>query len=147
MPFKQHTRSDHRFRTRPRLAVSMLEVVISLSLLTTSLSVSLPMIVRHGHLLIAQRHYRQALDELSNQLDRLTSLDTLKLDQALKQLSPSPFVAARLSNARLQGEVKSDDAGQRVTLHLTWDDPREERVTMTGWVFPYKDNSTRKSEP
>jgi hypothetical protein len=111
------------------------------------LSVSLPLIFRHGHLLVVQRHYRQALDELSNQLDRLTSLSGTDLDKALKQLSPSPFIAARLSNAKLQGESKPDDAGQRVTLHLMWNDPREERVTMTGWVFPLKAATAGKSEP
>jgi hypothetical protein len=125
----------------------MLEVIVSLTLLMTVLSVSLPLIFRHSQLLVAQRHYRQALDELSNQLDRLTSLAGADLDKALKQLSPSPFVVARLSNVKLEGESKPDDTGQRVTLQLTWNDPHEERVTMTGWLFPVQDAAARRSEP
>jgi hypothetical protein len=125
----------------------MLEVIVSLTLLMSVLSVSVPLVFRHAHLLIAQRHYRQALDELSNQLDRLTSLTGAELDNALKQLSPSSFVAARLSNARLKGESKPEDGGSRVTLQLTWNDPREERVTMTGWVFPLKEGPAGRSTP
>lgn len=133
--------------TGPRRATTMLEVIVSLTLLMSVMSISLPLIFRHGHLLVAQRHYRQALDELSNQLDRLTSLNETDLDKALKQLSPSPFVAARLSNAKLRGESQPADGGQRVTLQLTWTDPHEERVTMTGWLFPLKGDPVRRSEP
>lgn len=125
----------------------MLEVIVSLTLLMSVLSVALPLMFRHGHLLVAQRHYRQALDELSNQLDRLTSLSDADLDKALKQLSPSPFVVARLSNVKLRGASKPDDGARRVTLQLSWNDPREERVTMTGWVFPLKDGAAKRSEP
>jgi hypothetical protein len=125
----------------------MLEVIVALTLLMSVLSVSLPLVFRHGHLLVAQRHYRQAMDEVSNQLDRLTSLKAADLGEALKHLSPSSFVAARLSNVKLHSEAKAEDGGQRVTLRLSWNDPREEQVTMTGWVFPLKDNPGRRSEP
>ena len=74
----------------------LLEVIVALTLLVTVLSLSMSLIVRHGRLLIAQRHYRQALDELSNQMDRVTALPADDVPQTLKQLSLSEFAAARL---------------------------------------------------
>jgi hypothetical protein len=122
--------------SRRRLAVSALEVLVSLTLLTTVLSVSLPLIVRHGHLLKAQQHYRLALDELSNQLDRLTGIPAEDVPQALKQLTLSSFTAARLVGAKLTTELKPADIGQSVTVRLTWHDSQEQSATMTGWVLP-----------
>jgi hypothetical protein len=100
------------------------------------LSLSVSLIVRHGHLLVAQRHYRQALDELSNQLDRLTGQPADDIARIVKQLSVSPFAASRLSAAKLSAELKPADIGQRVTLHMTWNEAHEQSVSMTGWVIP-----------
>jgi hypothetical protein len=100
------------------------------------LSVSLPLIVRHGHLLTAQQHYRLALDELSNQLDRLTGMPAEDVPQALKQLSVSPFTAARLVGAKLNAELKPAEIGQGFTIRLTWNESQEQSATMSGWVLP-----------
>jgi hypothetical protein len=121
---------------RSRRATSTLEVIVALTLLLTALSLSVSLIVRHGRLLIAQRHYRLALDELSNQMDRVTALPAEDVPQSLKQLSLSQFAAARLSAAKLSAELKPADIGQRVTLYLTWNEPREHNVSMSGWIFP-----------
>lgn len=119
-----------------RRAASTLEAIVALTLLLSVLSLSVSLIVRHGHLLVAQRHYRQALDELSNQLDRFTGLPAEDISQLLKQLSVSPFAASRLSAAKLSAELKPADIGQRVTLHMTWNEAHEQRVSLTGWVIP-----------
>jgi hypothetical protein len=124
---------------RCRRATSTLEVIVALTLLLSVLSLSLSLIVRHGRLLIAQRHYRQALDELSNQMDRVTALPADVVPQSIEELSLSQFAAARLSAAKLSAEFKPADIGQRVTLHLTWEEPHEHRVSMTGWLFPRTD--------
>jgi hypothetical protein len=122
--------------SRRRLAVSTLEVLVSLTLLMSMLSVSLPLIVRHGRLLTAQQHYRLALDELSNQLDRLTGTPAKDVPQVLKQLSVSPFTAARLVGAKLNAELKPAEIGQSFTVRLTWKEAQEQSATMTGWVLP-----------
>jgi len=121
---------------RRRVAISTLEVLVAFTLLTSVLSVSLPLIVRHGRLLVAQRHYRLALDELSNQLDRLTGMPAEDLPQALKQLSVSQFTAARLVGAKLNAELKPADIGQSLTLRLTWKESQEQTATMTSWIIP-----------
>jgi hypothetical protein len=119
-----------------RGATSTLEVIVALTLLLSVLSLSVSLIMRHGHLLTAQRHYRQALDELSNQMDKVTALPADEVPQALKQLSLSPFAVARLSAAKLKADLKPADVGQRITMQLTWNESHEQTVSMTGWIFP-----------
>jgi hypothetical protein len=69
-------------------------------------------------------------------MDRVTARPAEDVPQTLKQLSLSQFAAARLSAAKLSAELKPVDIGQRVTLHLTWNEPHEHSVSMTGWIFP-----------
>jgi hypothetical protein len=121
---------------RHRRALSSLEVIVALTVLLSALSISVSLIVRHGRLLITQRHYRQALDELSNQMDRLTTLPSEEIEPALKQVSVSPFAAARLSAAKLSADAKPADIGKRLTLRLTWKEGHEHSVAMTGWLMP-----------
>src|ERR671919_757535 len=93
--------SGARSLKRTRCAASMLEVTVALTLLVSVLSLSVSLIFRHARLLTDQRHYRQALDELSNQMDRVTALPADDAPQALTQLSPSQFTAARLAAVKL----------------------------------------------
>jgi hypothetical protein len=130
--------ADASRRGYPRTAISALEVVVSFTLLSSVLTFSAPLIVRHGRLLAAQRNYRLALDELSNQLQRLSALPAEELPAAIEQIAPSAFVAARLPGAELRGALKPADFGQCLTLQLLWDEPqrRTAPVTLTGWIAP-----------
>lgn len=123
---------------RRRLATSSLEVLVAFTLLTTVLSVSAPLLIRNNRLLAAQRDYRVALDELSNQLDRLTALSPDKLPPAMQQLTPTDFVTSRLPGAELSGGLEPGDLGTRLTLQLSWNEPQRRRapVTLAAWVFP-----------
>lgn len=112
-----------------------MEALIALMLLSSTLSVSLSLIVRHGRLLSAERNYRLALDELSNQLERLTSLPASDLADAMKQLKMSSFTAERLPDAELVGELAPVDNGQHVQLRITSDKPTGPTVSMSGWAF------------
>ncbi len=124
----------------------MLEVLVALTLLMSVLSVSVTLIVRHGRLLVTQRHYRLALDELSNQMDRVTTLPPGEVAQALPQLAASSFVAERLPAAKLTAEAMPTDIGQRVVLRLTWNEQHEQTVAMTGWALP-RGNSNEQKAP
>ncbi len=123
-------------KRRTGLGTSAIEVIVALSLLTTTLTLSLPLVVRHGRLLTAQRHYRLALDELSNQLERLTALPEDKLAEALQRLAASPFTASRLPGVELSGQLEPADIGARLTLELTWDEPRQRAapVALAAWI-------------
>ena len=111
------------------------EVLVAFTLLTTLLSLSLSAMVRHGRLLTSEQNYRLALDEVSNQLDRLTALRGNELSPAVKELQLTPFTAERLADAQLVGEIAPTDIGERVTLRLTSRGPNGPKVAMAGWVF------------
>ncbi len=95
---------------------------------------------------MSQRHYRQALDELSNQMDRVTALPPSEVPQALQELKASEFVALRLPAAGLTGEATPTDIGQRIVLRLTWSERQEQTVAMAGWILPSGD-SNKLEEP
>jgi hypothetical protein len=113
-------------------------LLVALTLLVAAIGVASPLVVRHGRLLKSHRHYRLALDELTNQLDRLTALPSDELPRAVEQLSPSEFIVERLPGAQLGGELQPIETGTRVTLELSWNEMAGHRapVTLSAWVFP-----------
>ena len=127
----------HRPHNR-RTATSTLEVIVACTLLTSVLTVFTPLVVKHRRLLTAQRDYRLALDELSNQLERLTTLPEGEVSAALERLQPSEFAASRLPGAELRGELHAIDFGQRLKLELTWDEPQRSAapVSLCAWLLP-----------
>ncbi len=135
-PINLEVRSSSRWR--PRQALSSIEVLVAFTLLTTVLSVSAPLLIRNSRLIVAQREYRVALDELSNQLDRVTTLSPNELPAAMDHLAPSDFVTTRLPGAKLSGGLEPSDLGTRLTLKLSWDDPGHRRtpIVLSAWVYP-----------
>jgi hypothetical protein len=138
--FKSKPGSLANIRLR-RCGSTSYEVLVAFTLLTTLLSLSLSSMVRHGRLLTSEQNYRLALDELSNQLDRLTALPGNELSTAVKELQLTPFTAERLSDAKLVGEIAPTDIGQRVTLRLTSRGSNGLNVSMAGWMFPSRSSA------
>ena len=119
-----------------RRGTTAFEVIVSFSLLSSVLAFATPLVVRHTRLLASQRHYRLALDELSNQLERLSALAADERAAALEKIGPSDFAAEHLPGAELRGELAESDFGQRVTLRLTWDEPQRSGAPLglTAWM-------------
>jgi hypothetical protein len=138
--------SPHRVNSRTgtiaappaRAGTSTLDALVAFTLLVTTLSVATPLVVRHGRLLKSQRDYRLALDELSNQMDRLVATSASDLPEAIQQLAPSEFLIKRIPSAQISGELQTVDGGMRVVLQLTWIElaGRRTPVSLAGWVFP-----------
>lgn len=126
--------------------LSLIEVIVAFTLLTSVMTLSLPLVVRHGRLLSAQRDYRIALDEVSNQLERITALEPNKVPSALEQLTISSAVAEKLPAATLKGELTPADIGGRVTMRLTWAGVHGPAVTMSAWVFPPIERSNGEAD-
>ncbi len=121
----------------PRRGYAMTELVVAATLLVGILSFVAPLAVRSGRLWQDSRHYRLALDELSNQLERLTSLDQDQRDAALAELSVSPQVSARLPNPVIEGLKMNDGDGARLVLQLQWDRVGSAKpVTLVAWIDP-----------
>lgn len=121
---------------RARRGTTLLELLAAFSLLITVLGVSLPLVVRHGRILKSADQYRLALDELSNQLERLRALPADEIEQELEALKPGELTAQRLSGAKLDGALEESDGGNRVRLRIIWDEPqrREAPVELVGWL-------------
>ena len=127
----------------------MLDLLVSFTLLAAAMSIVSPLVVRHGHLLRSQRNYRLALDELSNQMEHLTTLPPDKLSDAMQQLAPMSFVAERLNGAKLSGEIRPAENGSQITLQLSWNETtgRNSPVMLTTWVFPGPATTTEAPQP
>jgi hypothetical protein len=120
---------------KSRMGASSLECVVAFTLLSSVLAFAAPLVVTHRRLVNGQREYRLALDEVANQLERLTSLPSGDVEQAVEQLELSEFAAVRLPEAKLRGELKPVDRGQQVTLSLTWEQPTAAPIVLTGWIL------------
>lgn len=131
-----------RFHLRNRGA-SSLEVIVAFTLLSSVLALAAPLIVAHNRLLVVQRHYRVALAEISNQMERLSLLSATELPAAVEKLTPSEFAQERLPGAMLRGELSESSLGQRVSLELTWDETNRQAapVRLTTWLSPAETTS------
>ncbi len=136
-------------RSGCRFGTTTIELLVSFTLLTTVLSVSLPLVVRHGRILASARQYRVAVEELTNQLDRLTELPVGEVRAELAQLKPSEFTRDRLLGAELRGTVTAADLGQRLTLSIVWDEPqrRSAPVELAAWLFSDAADAERVAPP
>jgi hypothetical protein len=112
-----------------------IELLVAATLLMCMIGILGPLTVRTSRICNDGRHMRMALDELSNQLDWLTSLDRDELTQALENLAPSEQVQQVLPDASLHGETLSDADGTRLILTLDWERPMKGvPISLTGWM-------------
>ncbi|MGI9427903.1 MAG: hypothetical protein ACR2NM_04555 [Bythopirellula sp.] len=115
--------------------ITVTELVVAAGLLVVVMSVVTSLAVRNGRLQHDSRHYRLAVDELTNQLERLTALDADRLADAIAELAPSAQIQGTLPNPELTSERISDEFGDRLVLHLVWDRLGKRRpVTLVGWI-------------
>jgi hypothetical protein len=116
--------------------VTSFEVLVAFSLVATVIGMSAPLMVRHIRLLATARHYRLAIEEMANQLERVAALPPADVDAAVSSIAVSDFTAEKLPGAELTAELHDAKFGRRVTLHIVWDEPqrRETPLTMTAWV-------------
>lgn len=119
-----------------RRGTTTIELLVSFTLLTTVLGAALPLVVRHGRILNSARQYRTALDELTNQAERITALSHDAAMETLDELQPSPFAAEHLPGATLTADLASSDGAERVTLSLSWDEPGRQAapVSLVAWL-------------
>ena len=121
-----------------RRGLLITELIVAAGLLVAILSVVMPLAVRSGRLWQDSRHYRLATDELTNQLEVLTSFDESELSTAISNLNISAPLQDTLPNPELSAKVVADENGTRVVLRLTWDriGNKSTPVILVGWVSP-----------
>ena len=110
---------------------------MAFGLLGTLLGVATPLVVRHSRLQQSQCDYRLALEELSNQLARISIMSADERSAGLDQLTPSDFVGKHLTNVKLQNQREQIELGERITLKITWNDGPRSTATqsLAAWYF------------
>lgn len=124
----------------------MVEIVVACVLLASVISASTSLIVRHGRLLADHRDYQRGLEEVSNHMERLSSLPVAEIPAALEKLAPSPFAQEVLPGAELRGELEPSELGQRLRLQLTWEGRRDRPLCLTAWVYAAS-SSVKEPQP
>ena len=124
--------------SRPRRGTTITEFVVACTLLGSLMLFVVPSVVRIGRLQQAVRQDRIAMDELTNQLDRLTQMPLNELKQEMDTLSFSEFAASRLPNPKLSGTLQDSEDGYRLALELSWNRPGRSvaPATMATWIYP-----------
>jgi hypothetical protein len=134
------------YRSSQRRGASSLEAIVGFTLLSAALTLATQLVVQHSRLLRTQRDYRLALDEVSNQFERLSFLPARQLSGALSDLKPSELIAHKLPGAELQGELHATDIGQNLTLRISWPGPygTPMTVSLATWLPP---SSSPRAQP
>lgn len=125
---------------RQRNGVTLTEIIVAAVVLVATMGLIGRATIGAGRTWQTGRLHALAIDELVNQLDRLTSLDGEELDTALVELEVSEDVAKSLDNAVLTSEVIEDHLGRRLRLELTWQrNAVAKPLSLVGWLKPSSD--------
>lgn len=130
-----------------RVGFTVTELIVAATLLVVVMSVVTPLTVRSNRLWQDSRHHRLAMDELSNQLERLVGLRASNLATAVEQLALAPHIQATLPSPVLSAETLTDESGTRVVLHLNWDQlGKSHPMTLVGWIDPIPTSTPSTSQ-
>jgi hypothetical protein len=125
--------------------VTLVETTVALGLLITVTSVTASLAVRNQRLLAESRAYRLAVDELSNRLEVLVALPVEEAETAIHDIE-NDGLPAQLVGAKIEGAIRHEDYGRRVSLTLTW--PAEVKlrpeVSLSAWSFVEDDTQEER---
>ena len=129
---------------RPRRSLPMrrrgalaIEVLVACSLLLAMIGLMATLTSRIGGIVKETRYYRLAINELSNQMERLSSMERTECESALEHLSVSPEIRESLDEAQFQGRLLDDSDGVRIVLELNWNrNGPAVPVSLVGWLKP-----------
>ncbi len=119
---------------RQRSAVTVIEAIVSAGLMLVVMSLVVRMTFSVDRVWRDVGQHRVAMQELSNQLDRLTMLPSDQLASAMKSLEVSEVVKRTLPAANLQSELIRDELGVRIVLRIDWQRPVPAKpLMMAAW--------------
>lgn len=138
-----HSQAGQGRAVKRRSGLMVTELIVAATLLVVIVTVVGSLTVRCGRLWQDTRHYRLAIDELSNHLEHLTTLDEDELEVAIAELAPSPQIRSVLPNPVLAAEAVADENGNRLVLQLTWDRlGKKTPVKLVGWINAMPSSAT-----
>jgi Tfp pilus assembly protein PilV len=115
--------------------MSLIELMVAATLIISGLTVVGKLSVASGRMWQQTRHERVAIEELSNQLERLIALSPQQRQAEIADLVPSPHTAEMLPGARLAAETIHDPDGSRLQLQIDWNHGVLSRsIRLVGWI-------------
>ena len=124
------------------------ELIVAGGLLATTMGLVATCVVAGQRLQRMQREQTLAVDELSNQLERLISLPPSEMDKGLQELEPSVWAIERLPDSKLTAQRHSDELGDRVELQLQWKRVgNPPPLIAVAWLAARKPAAETKPEP
>lgn len=137
-------------QTKQRTAFTLTEVMVASTLLVAVMGTLAPLAIRCGQLWQESRHQQLAIDELANQLERLTLMDDSDRRDAINDLSLSAPLGEALPDATLSAELISDQHGSRIEMSLTWNRPgipTAGPMKLVGWIDPLEKPTQSDEDP
>src|SRR5690606_38771180 len=111
---------EPEFPMKSRAGLTLVELVVAATLTVSGLTMIGTLTVSSGRMWQQTRHEQVALEELSNQLERLLALPPDQRDEAILELAPSQFAAERLPGVTITAQTLASNAGQRLELQINW---------------------------
>jgi len=131
-----------------RSAVTLTELVVAAAITISAMSMITTLAVRSVRLQQDTRHQQLVIDDLSNELEKLTGLPAGEREAAIAELAPSDYLRSALPSVAITAETIRDGDGERLMLSLNWDRPgNPQPVTLVGWLHPLADPDSAASIP
>ncbi|MEM8665903.1 MAG: hypothetical protein AAGG48_00200 [Planctomycetota bacterium] len=112
----------------PRSGFSLTELIVCASLLMAVMSFIATLSIRTNRLWQDTRLQKLAIDELSNQLEELTSLDRAGAEKAIADLELSEAIRNSMPQASIDGEIVRINDSTQIVLTL-WIDGKDGPTT------------------
>lgn len=121
--------------TNKRSGTTLTEMIVAATLMASTMAIVAPLTVRTGRLWQDSRRHQLVMDELSNELERLTRLPAEQRKRAIADLTPPDYLQTSLPSATFAAETIRDGDGTRLLLSMNWDRPGKPKpVTLVGWL-------------
>lgn len=128
---------SHYSPSHSRCGYTVAELLVAATLLVAGLALVAQGTVQTKRLMQDVRQYNLAIDELSNQLERLTAMGRLERKKAISDLKPSEGIDSILKDVALKAEEFLDDDGNRISISIEWDRGGPATpLTLVGWSSP-----------
>ena len=129
-----HYQKSHN-RSTTRAGTTLAEVLVALSILLTLFTVSTVAVVRIARIWRQTSHHELAMDELSNQMERLLATPEDEVTAAIENLKISDSVGRSLPNTTLSAKRIQDDLGERIVMSMNWEQPASQpTLQLVAWI-------------
>ena len=129
----------HTTKRNVRRGISLIELVAAAAATAIVMTLVTTLCFRISLVWQDVGHHRVAIAELSNQLDRLTTMDIQQAENAMESLEPSDHCKRTLRSPQLSGKLVQTEIGTQINLQLNWKRRHPGKaVELAGWITGYE---------